>query len=105
MYAIRSYYAFLTQAVRLDPGQRTNERRLAVVDMPDDTDREGIVHFSAARIWWPCETPRMAITNGTGQMMRKAACRITSYNVCYTKLLRVPQGEHPAPDRRYAILL
>ena len=79
MYAIRSYYVSKVEAVR---GYGDRMKPLAVVKA----------------LWGrPAEVPAARIVDlvsprtdgGTGIEAKVLTTRITSYNVCYTKLLRV----------------
>ena len=67
MYAIRSYYVFQLEQVVLGVDEY---EALRLVDL------EGLQQEDAAK--------RMKVSRAT------CARRITSYNVCYTKLLRTP---------------
>ena len=70
MYAIRSYYAtYVARGKLAAAGTPPEPEAIADRDLPDDK----VAELSAAR-----------------------DTRITSYNVCYTKLLRVPHVESGA---------
>ena len=79
MYAIRSYYVYRDQASLLEPGiefhvDPVEEFRL---DKNEVKTKSGKVHGYDV----------IAIATGS-----RPTPRITSYNVCYTKLLRVALG-------------
>ena len=80
MYAIRSYYdSSLTYLKRLEADELKIDQSF-VRDMLDDTDDltilEGVISLAGA-------FQREVVAEGV-------ETRITSYNVCYTKLLRIP---------------
>ena len=75
MYAIRSYYEIVKAYVQLDPAFRYDGDEKAL--------KEDITRF-AKEMCSPYEVPKLIeIINEI------PLTRITSYNVCYTKLLRV----------------
>ena len=96
MYAIRSYYVLVTHGrlaveliAALEHVVGHQERILAVCIGPDDDmeqRRQDIMDSVAA------------VDDGSGAVvltdMFGGTPRITSYNVCYTKLLRIRQGNH-----------
>ena len=101
MYAIRSYYAHqlkLVEDERLEQFQRHELGQTALVQLElrahHDHGTTGVVHALAQQVL----TEAAALTlDHVGQRLERtlvgaghglAATRITSYNVCYTKLLR-----------------
>ena len=75
MYAIRSYYAFV----------RTLDSREALVEVAYPPSRR---NDAAALLETLCTESSMQQVSTPPEALENLLCRITSYNVCYTKLLR-----------------
>ena len=103
MYAIRSYYVPQAENTLLKPrilvvgvggagGNAVNnmiQSELEGVEfLVTNTDAQALSTSRASR----CIQIGTAVTQGLGAGARP---RITSYNVCYTKLLRVALGDRP----------
>ena len=99
MYAIRSYYAdffsigstnrplfgfFRRTSARPGRAAFRHRRQFAVEFTADGGER-----FAARRGHGYAVARRLAFAGGVGLRRRRALARITSYNVCYTKLLRI----------------
>ena len=82
MYAIRSYYDFRRRFVR--------DRRDAVGRPVPEVDEDGAVHMPGGGMQMMHGADHSMHMPGmlSPEQMQELEARITSYNVCYTKLLR-----------------
>ena len=85
MYAIRSYYGILLPAISLGLWHNFGnvDNQDTATDIVLNAFDKGVTHFDLANNYGP--PPGSAEVN-----------RITSYNVCYTKLLRLSDGQGAA---------
>ena len=83
MYAIRSYYAQAIGIREAQPRRGMAQQQGAGIESPTD---------SAQLTSLPGHQGHLALPEGTADATQAKARRITSYNVCYTKLLRSWMG-------------
>ena len=81
---ITSYNVCYTKLLRIESETRVRRLRLGSIE-PTEINADLIAHIAASRIICPhLHIPLQSGDDAVLQRMR----RITSYNVCYTKLLR-----------------
>ena len=87
MYAIRSYYAILTETTFTVLDNSVNPQIICQVVQLSDKQKQNKLFFET-------DDYLKKVTEGTNEVifrlrvLPRTIFRITSYNVCYTKLLR-----------------